>query len=940
MTQDKITFRVEFDLSKFNNDVGQIKKALGSLGAESVKLTTSLDDVEKKTISNAVRFQTLTQGAINLTTAFTQTATSVSNLQKAKTSLQAAAVGVERAFDLQRRKQFQLNQELAKAAPNYQKIELLTRELETAHDDLAVKQQRVKDATDQVSDTYVLFAINIANVSFSAIQTGVSMIQMAKGMKTAEIAGKLLNGTMGKWALIATAIIVAYEGIVQAIGVSNKAFKEQFSIIENINRIMGEWGSATDITLDNYESKINSVNNSTAEFENQWKSMTSTVSKETNEQNRLVLAWKTNYQKALNDIKYGLNELPSLKGGTQGNFSQAQKGVSIPGNAAYAVKGIGVTADIYKKLETIFDFLVPNVQMAQAEKILESRNLTNDDNVAKISPLLKNRSTTQYYGFPLTIKDIDLYTKSRSSITSPDLSYHTSLQTSMTEGIGGVSFLELNSGMSIDAIRLNKLKERHVKIISDIQKGAVTLQKIKDQQATSPDPSMYDAQILFETRLLGRLSNQQADLEYEMGSLEIDLAEKEYKAYKYMGLEAPHTELLSAIEISKKKHRETKAARDKLKISEFIYKGDVTPSWQNISGGWQLKESVGRKIFYAGIGGKLIAEGIFNEAFFGMGTAGMGQSIVNTPMMRDLERAQLQAMGVANLDPGRRRMGADRPRHRTNVDVQAMFNPNLYRVRTAVANTSTGYGGLSQKQIKAGATWEDSGFYASSSGGQVTPQWVKNKIKIRDANNRKLMYGGTLVEGADINTDPNAVIGGYNSKREMLDAWERESRIKRIQISQFFSDYFAQSNKSSRRERGAIIDQVGEMDFIMSLIASTGQSLVSGQKFDVRSKGFMPQWMIEERERFAIINKETVRRAHNIDLLQQGFGIFSMYGSTDSAAVLAEINRQDSLIKSIGLDRIQAFQIIDTTGRGRNEIDDRIRWTQRLEQISTGATMF
>ena len=45
-------------------------------------------------------------------------------------------------------------------------------------------------------------------------------------------------------------------------------------------------------------------------------------------------------------------------------------------------------------------------------------------------------------------------------------------------------------------------------------------------------------------------------------------------------------------------------------------------------------------------------------------------------------------------------------------------------------------------------------------------------------------------------------------------------------------------------------------------------------------------------------------------------------------------------MQGIGLSRTQAFEIIANDTRGRAEIDDRLRWNQRMEQISTGATVF
>jgi len=60
-------------------------------------------------------------------------------------------------------------------------------------------------------------------------------------------------------------------------------------------------------------------------------------------------------------------------------------------------------------------------------------------------------------------------------------------------------------------------------------------------------------------------------------------------------------------------------------------------------------------------------------------------------------------------------------------------------------------------------------------------------------------------------------------------------------------------------------------------------------------------------------------------------------GSTQLSSILQE---QENLLQLVGLSKTQAKEIIVTPTRGRTEIDDRIRWTQRLEQISTGATVF
>ena len=48
---------------------------------------------------------------------------------------------------------------------------------------------------------------------------------------------------------------------------------------------------------------------------------------------------------------------------------------------------------------------------------------------------------------------------------------------------------------------------------------------------------------------------------------------------------------------------------------------------------------------------------------------------------------------------------------------------------------------------------------------------------------------------------------------------------------------------------------------------------------------------------------------------------------------------EEERMKSIGLTRTEAFQIVDTAGRGREEIDDRVRFKDRLSSMSTGVSV-
>jgi len=186
-TGGKITLRFEVDIAQLEQKIAKVQQNLDKVQTSGDKVNQSLEKTSQASVTSAVRFQTLSQGAINLTTSFAQTYTSLSNIQRAQTTVAAATVSLERAEDLLQRKTVQLNEERRKAVPNMDKIRLLTNEISTAERDLGVKRQKLTDATNQANDTNILFAVNLLNVSFAAIQTGKSMIDMAKATTVASV---------------------------------------------------------------------------------------------------------------------------------------------------------------------------------------------------------------------------------------------------------------------------------------------------------------------------------------------------------------------------------------------------------------------------------------------------------------------------------------------------------------------------------------------------------------------------------------------------------------------------------------------------------------------------------------------------------------------------------------------------------------------------------
>lgn len=132
----------------------------------------------------SVRFQTLTQGMLNLSTATAQTYTSISNLTRVQISAQMAAVNHERSLVLLRQQEFRLAQERDKAAPNLEKIAILEQKIAVERENVKVKAQQLAYAQDQMNDVYILFGTSIANTVVSSLQT-------IKSMKDLQVAATL-----------------------------------------------------------------------------------------------------------------------------------------------------------------------------------------------------------------------------------------------------------------------------------------------------------------------------------------------------------------------------------------------------------------------------------------------------------------------------------------------------------------------------------------------------------------------------------------------------------------------------------------------------------------------------------------------------------------------------------------------------------------------------
>ncbi|MFB5617576.1 MAG: hypothetical protein ACE5Q4_02800, partial [Nitrosopumilus sp.] len=116
----------------------------------------------------AIKFQTATQGMLNLSTTGIQTFTSISNLARAENRAAAAAVGKQRAQDALNRFQIKYNKLLESGTASTRDLTQAQNELNTAMDDYKVKAEKAKIEADAVLDIQLLFFANIMNVGVSS----------------------------------------------------------------------------------------------------------------------------------------------------------------------------------------------------------------------------------------------------------------------------------------------------------------------------------------------------------------------------------------------------------------------------------------------------------------------------------------------------------------------------------------------------------------------------------------------------------------------------------------------------------------------------------------------------------------------------------------------------------------------------------------------------
>ena len=188
MVDRATNIRVRIDIKDAMGKITQMKQGMNSLGVTGQrsgtqiqqgmnKATGAINQAGNAAVKNAVNFQTMGQGMLNLSTAGVQTFTSVSNLARAENRAEAASLGLQRAQDLLARKTLAYNKIVEAGNGNSREAKLIMDEMTTATNDLAVKTDKLKIEQEAVTDVYLLFGANLMNVGVSSLMIYKSMME-------------------------------------------------------------------------------------------------------------------------------------------------------------------------------------------------------------------------------------------------------------------------------------------------------------------------------------------------------------------------------------------------------------------------------------------------------------------------------------------------------------------------------------------------------------------------------------------------------------------------------------------------------------------------------------------------------------------------------------------------------------------------------------------
>lgn len=917
-------FKFVLDIRQYLQKGRQVVQTNNMITGSTQKSSQSMDRLSSSTqragqsaTAAAVNFQTMTQGMLNLSTAGIQTFTSFSNLDRAGNRLAQAHIGVARAQDLLNNKQLRLNDLQAKGLGQTQKAALLTNELATARADLAVKTDKAKIEEGALFDIQLLFVANIANVMIASLQTIRTLRELHVASTIKQIVQeKLLATTIFTKSVPAQAVqigamktyIVTAKSVVNvnrllAIGIPviGAAIVGVSLAYEAWTENIGGFRDAITSVLPFLEDKkalLRDVQGELQGVNNDWQDLTSGMESATKRQIGLAEQWALRIKLANLQVQ---EELRTSR------EAMIRTGFSPPINKVGGLNGtkLPITAGHFllgaPSVLHLLGLTDPAPIHLQREKATLVSPITGQPTASPTIPHIPTRAeiiaaTTAQSGLQ-TIRDPVTGNITTRRVDAEGFPVLTS------RFIGNPSF------------EFNKIQDPRIN--NDFY-----------QILSTKYPQAFNGRITREPALLGG---------------EIFLTEEAIDNLKKNGTGSARDQAELAVlqqQLVRQKDVMSKiSSSSKVKIfqgdrffqstSEFTANPNVSPFLQTGDPLLQGTGSVltvpgtGRKVAFGGFGGEQIAQRALDGGSFRR-----GNRVDPNMFIEDLLHQQGQDF-LAN--------GAKVPKgHRTNVDVTMLINKGDGRA-TQTAFLGSGVSALS----------------FSNNPSVRMPAWVKQQQNIQLENMRRLRYGGTRQLDESGFALPlsisGAVTGGFTSisafRADARQQLFKQSTGAIISLGTNFGIFTALSSSPSvaNAQRARAITTAQNISSSLASAGLTQSISYVGARKVLRGGRYADPTGLQYQARVTAVrlaNQELMARATGINLLNGGFGLPEFIGSGLSSVSLSdEIAKQDALIDSIGLNRTEAFKIIDTLGRGRTEIDERVLWTQRNGSISTGVAI-
>jgi len=846
---------------------------------------------------------------LNLSTAGVQTFTSFSNLDRAGNRLAQSQIAVARAQDLLNNKQLRLNQLQAQGLGNTQKAALLTNELATARADLAVKTDKLKIEEGALFDIQLLFATNIANVMISSLQT----IKTLKDLHIASTIKQVIHEKLLATTLFTKTIPAQYAQVG-----AMRVYETTAKTVINTNRLLtlsipivggaivgaslafqaytdnlGGFRDAVQTVLPFLKDKkelLRGVQDELSGTNDSWQELTMGMDKEVKKQQGIINHWVLMNKLAALEVRGFVESGGVVTVNRDFNTPDTKSGVKIPKTAGHMVLGALALAGT-DPIKDFIDFLNLKIFPPEAKYFMKNPN------AVAVGPTGQLIGTT-----PVSMRNPLKFQEIQSIINQPG--------GGMTTIIGGVPTEVQVTQSGVPFIGGSRFVDNFpTQIIGRTEQNYI-------QQFQAKYPGAFGKKI----------TGSPAEIQFELEGVQKRL--EELSGDNSARAQAEKAVISQLIVFQKNRLNELGKGISPLEFKpgqtgfrEAEQRGKIPLAWPfNIQSpmmqkGTLLLPGTGsrlldpnepiRRLFYGGNGGQALAYYQLNTS------ASFGST---SHVLKSMELAQL-----ANTTPKGRRI---------NINVDHLVNRGF--------NDPSGLGPNPYGNF-ANGRFESGGAFGTRINRVRVPRWVaEERAKFREYMN-----------------SPEGVSEIINRRRNQFASdfyFERyaggESPITQRQ-SRAISGYFGPGEADKALFKAIVgVNEIPNLPVGVQSLMKIRRSFTE----PVRGPGhiafqtFMKRMGERHRSQNAFLRNAVNRFAGgNYGEFEATtlYGISSYTKNILSSELEAEqVIFQERYGTPLNMEFGTFANVLSDVKRGVSEMNDRLRWNQRMEQISTGATVF